>query len=91
MEGKRFTATQETFNNCEGNTGYKKRYNTYSPGKNTGVGCHFLLQGTFQTQGLNPGLLHCKQTLYQLSHQRRPFYNVKSGQLLNFAFYKTIG
>ena len=27
------------------------------PGKNTGVGCHFLLQGIFQTQGLNPGLL----------------------------------
>ena len=29
-----------------------------SPGKNTGVGCHFLLQGIFLTQGLNPGLLH---------------------------------
>ena len=29
-----------------------------SPGKNTGVGCHFLLQGIFPTQGLNPGLLH---------------------------------
>ena len=29
-----------------------------SPGKNTGVGCHFLLQEIFQTQGLNPGLLH---------------------------------
>ena len=28
------------------------------PGKNTGVGCHFLLQGSFLTQGLNPGLLH---------------------------------
>ena len=28
-----------------------------SPGKNTGVGCHFLLQGIFPTQGLNPGLL----------------------------------
>ena len=33
------------------------------PGKNTGVGCHFLLQGIFLTQGLNPGLLHCSQTL----------------------------
>ena len=32
------------------------------PGKNTGVGCHFLLQGIFPTQGLNPGLLHCRQT-----------------------------
>ena len=28
-----------------------------SPGKNTGVGCHFLLQGIFPTQGSNPGLL----------------------------------
>ena len=38
------------------------------PGKNTGVGCHFLLQGIFPTQGLNLGLLHCTQTLYHLSH-----------------------
>ena len=34
-----------------------------SPGKNTGVGCHFLLQGMFPTQGSNPGLLHCRQSL----------------------------
>ena len=40
-----------------------------SPGKNTGVGCHFLLQGIFPTQRLNPGLPHCRQTLYDLSHQ----------------------
>ena len=40
-----------------------------SPGKNTGVGCHFLLQGIFSTQGSNPGLPHCRQTLYWLSHQ----------------------
>ena len=40
-----------------------------SPGKNTGVGFHFLLQEIFQTQGLNPGLLHCRQILYRLSHQ----------------------
>ena len=33
------------------------------PGKSTGVSCHFLLQGIFLTQGLNPGLLHCRQTL----------------------------
>ena len=31
-----------------------------SPGKNTGVGCHALLQGIFPTQGWNPGLLNCK-------------------------------
>ena len=34
--------------------------------------CHFLLQGIFPTQGLNPGLLHCGQTLYHLSHQGSP-------------------
>ena len=43
-----------------------------SPGKNTGVGSHFLLQGIFPTQGLNPGLLHCRQILYILSHQGSP-------------------
>ena len=42
------------------------------PGKNTGVGCHFLLQGVFLTQGLNSGLLHCRQTLHPLSHQGIP-------------------
>ena len=40
-----------------------------SPGKNTGVGSHFLLQGIFLTQRSNPGLLHCRQILYCLSHQ----------------------
>ena len=39
------------------------------PGKNTGVGCHFLLQGIFPTQGQNPCLLPCRQMLYRLSHQ----------------------
>ena len=38
-----------------------------SPGKNTGVGCHFLLQGIFPTQGSNLDLLHCRQILYPLS------------------------
>ena len=33
-----------------------------SPGKNTGGGCYFLLQGIFPTQGSNPGLPHCRQT-----------------------------
>ena len=36
------------------------------------MGCHFLLQGIFATQGLNPGLPHCRQTLYRLSHQGSP-------------------
>ena len=35
-------------------------------------GCHFLLQGTFPTWGSNPGLPHCRQTSYCLSHQRSP-------------------
>ena len=43
-----------------------------SPGKNTGVGCYALLQGIFPTQGSNPGLPHCRQILYHLSHQGSP-------------------
>ena len=39
-------------------------------GKNTGVGFSFLVQGIFLNQELNPCLLHCKQILYCLSHQR---------------------
>ena len=41
----------------------------FSPGQNTGVGSHSLLQGIFPIQGLNTGLLHCRQILYQLSYQ----------------------
>ena len=44
------------------------------PDKSTGVGCHFLLQGIFLTQGSNLGLLHCRRILYQLSHQGNPYY-----------------
>ena len=43
-----------------------------SPGQNTGVGSHSLLQGIFPTQGLNPGLPHCRRILYQLSHKGIP-------------------
>ena len=43
-----------------------------SPGKNTGVDCHFLLQGIFLAQGSKPGLLYCRQLLYHLSHQGSP-------------------
>ena len=46
-----------------------------SPGKNIGVGCHFLLQGIFPTQGSNPGLPHCRQIPYHLSHQGSPRNN----------------
>ena len=40
-----------------------------SPGKNTGLDFHSLLQEIFPTQESNPGLLHCRQILYHLSHQ----------------------
>ena len=43
-----------------------------SPGKNTRVGCHALLQGIFPTQGSNPSLPHHRQILYHLSHQGSP-------------------
>ena len=39
-----------------------------SPGKNTGVDCHALLQEIFLIQGSKPGLPHCRQILYCLSH-----------------------
>ena len=48
----------------------------YSPwnsvGQNTGVGNLSLLQGIFPTLGSNPGLLHCRQIFYQLSHKGSP-------------------
>ena len=43
-----------------------------SPGQNTGVGSLSLLQGIFPDKGTNPGLLHCRQILYQLRYQRSP-------------------
>ena len=48
-------------------------YNPWnSPSQNTGVGSLSLLQGIFPTQGSNPGLLHCRWILYQLSHKGSP-------------------
>ena len=50
-----------------------KLYNPWnSPGQNTGVGSGSLLQGIFPTQRSNPGLLHSRKILYQLSHQGSP-------------------
>ena len=43
-----------------------------SPGQITGVGSLSLFQGIFPTQGSNPGLLHCRWILYQLSHKGSP-------------------
>ena len=42
------------------------------PGKNTGVGCHFLLQGIFLIQGWCPHVLHCRWILNHLSHEGSP-------------------
>ena len=57
-----------------------------SPGKNTRVGSHALLQGIFPSQGLNPGLLHSRRILYRLSHQGLPIslliYHI-SGNILS--------
>ena len=53
-----------------------------SPGKNTGLGCHVLIQGIFPTQGLNPGLLHCRQILHHLSHHGSPFPMAEPVQFL---------
>ena len=67
------------------------------PGQNTGVGSLSLLQGIFQTQGFNPGLLHCRRILYQLSHKGSPItfqaLLIYSSQntlrcLLLFSFYR---
>ena len=52
-----------------------------SPGQNTGVGSLSLLQGILLTQGLNPGLLHCRGILYWLSHKGSP---VVKNQPANF-------
>ena len=46
--------------------------NPWTSGQNSGVGSLSLLQGIFPTQGLNPGLPHCRQFLYQLSHKGSP-------------------
>ena len=50
-----------------------------SPGQNTGVGSLSLLQRMFPTQELNPGLLHCGQILYQLSHKGSPMCTQSQG------------
>ena len=49
-----------------------------SPGKNSEVGCHALLQGIFPTQGSNTGLLHCRQVLNVLSYHIIPQFQRKA-------------
>ena len=48
------------------------------PGKNTGNGCHFLLQGLFPTQGLNSDTPNCRQILYCLNHQKSLSFQIDS-------------
>ena len=56
-------------------------------GKNTGVGCHFLLQEIFPTQGLNPGLPHCRQMLYHLRHQGSSDFGTDENSLSLFPLF----
>ena len=53
-----------------------------SPGKNTWVGCHALLQGIFLAQGSNPGLPNYRRILYLLSHQGSPSMQLSSMKIL---------
>ena len=61
-----------------------------SPGQNTGVGSHSLLQEIFPTQESNPGLLHCRWILYQLSHQGSN-RKLESGQVCNSKLWGMLG
>ena len=56
-----------------------------SPGQNTGVGSLSFFRRIFPTQGSNPGFLHCRQILYQLSHKGSPDIYSKN-VLVHFAF-----
>ena len=59
--------------------------------KNTGVGCHSLLQEIFPTQSLNPGLLHCRQIFfYHLSHQESQKVSDLTDQL-TFTYTRVVG
>ena len=53
-----------------GTVAYQASLSIEFSGNNTGVGWHVLLQGIFLTQGLNLGLLYCRQFPYQLNYQR---------------------
>ena len=53
------------------------------PGKDTGMGCHFFLEGVFLTQKSNLSLLHWQVDSLPLSHQGRPYYSLWSLNLTN--------
>ena len=56
------------------------------PGQNTGVDSLSLLQGIFPTQGSNPGVPHCRQILYQLSHKESPLIVGERGYHKSFLY-----
>ena len=53
------------------------------------MGCHFLLQGIFLTQESNPGLLHCRQILYQLNGKGSPMILLKVKSLSRVQLFAT--
>ena len=62
------------------------------PGKNTGMVCHFQLQGIFLNQGSNPGLPHCRQTLCLWATREDPKWSpsVRSNSLWSHGLYPTM-
>ena len=73
--GIRYQTESESENHSVGSDSLRPHglYNVPNfQGQNTAVGSCSLLQGIFPTQGSNPGIPHCRQILYQLSHQESP-------------------
>ena len=62
-------------------------YNLWnSPSQNTGVGSLSLLQGMLPTHGWNPGLPHCRQILYQVSHKGTPRFFIRWATRVTYPF-----
>ena len=61
-----------------------------SPGKNTGVGCHTLLQVIFPTQGSNPGLPHCRWIFLPSEPPEKPIYISVAEIKFLITFYKNL-
>ena len=60
------------------------------PGQNTGMSSLSLFQGIFPNQGLNPGLPHCRQILYQLSHKGSPRCLKSQGALISIVHWSPL-
>ena len=60
------------------------------PSKNTGVGCHFLLQEIFPTLESNPGLLHCRQMLLPFDLPGKFIASVVEFYLIFFISFRKI-